>query len=87
MIFGGYRISLVDRAKDFWRWSSIRLMLVSGAIQTALLAFPVTLAQYVSPWLLTAMADASVVLLVLAGIGRICIVEKPNEPEPPKPPV
>lgn len=85
MNLGAYHIRLVDGAGEFWRWSSIRLMAVSGAIQAVLLAFPATLAQYVPSWVMSWLATTSLLILVLAGIGRISQVEKANEP--PIPPV
>lgn len=87
MNLGAYRIRLVDDAKDWWRWSSLRLMAVSGAIQAVLLAFPAALAQYVPSWVMSWLATTSLIILILAGVGRISQVEKANEPQPPVPPV
>lgn len=76
-------IRLIDDWHQCWRWSSMRLMALSGAIQSVLLAFPGTLAQYVPQWIMSTLATASLLILVLAAAGRVTTMEKPHDLQSP----
>lgn len=67
---------LIDNAKDAWRWSSVRLVAIAAVIQTVVLAFP--LKDYVPGWIISTLATASLIITLMAGIGRITTTEKPN---------
>lgn len=77
------KLRLVPDWHQAWKWSSVRLMALSGSIQTALVAFPTTLSQYIPQHILSTLSTISLVILVLAGLGRVTEVEKHNEPKSP----
>ena len=62
------KIELVDDASRFWKWASVRAMLLAGAVQGAWAAFGDDLKQNVPHWLVTAITLG----LLAAGIaGRL----------------
>jgi hypothetical protein len=62
------RIELVDDARKFWKWASVRAMLLAAAVQGAWAAFEDDLKQNVPHWLVTAITLG----LLAAGIaGRV----------------
>lgn len=62
------KIELVDDARRFWKWASVRAMLLAGAVQSAWAAFGDDLKQNVPHWLVTAITLG----LLTAGIaGRL----------------
>lgn len=77
------RLRLIDDWHLAWKWSSVRLVAASVAIQTALLAFPDKLAQYVPQPVLSTLATIALLVTVLAGVGRITTTEASNEPAKP----
>lgn len=87
MLMPRLRLRLINDWHQAWRWSSIRLMAVSGVLQAVLLAFPEKMAQYVPYWVMSTLATTSLAILLLAGFARITKVENLNVPEPPAPPV
>lgn len=78
-MFEGVRLRLVNDWHNAWKWSSIRFLLIGGAIQTGLLAFPDKLLQYVPNWLLSALSVFALGCVIAAGIGRITTTEPPND--------
>lgn len=76
---------LIPEWKQAWRWSSIRLMAVSGMIQGVLLAFPAQLQTYVPPVVLQVLSTGALGILVLAGIGRITARPGDVNVQPPQP--
>lgn len=72
------RIWLIEDWHQAWRWGSIRLIAVSAALQTALLAFP--LKDYVPGWIIQDVSTATLGITLAAAAGRVLTTEPPNEP-------
>lgn len=70
------RLRLIDDWHQAWRWSSVRLIAVSGAMQAALLAFP--LKDYVPGWIVSSLATATLFITLAAAAGRVLTTEKPD---------
>lgn len=77
MLLGRLRVRLVDDWHQAWRWSSVRLIAVSAALQTVLLAFP--LKDYVPTWIIQGIATGILVITLLAAAGRATVMEKADE--------
>ena len=73
------RLRLIDGWQHCWKWSSIRFLMVGGAIQTGLLAFPDKLLQYVPNWVLSALSVFALACVIAAGIGRVTTVEPKDQ--------
>jgi hypothetical protein len=74
---------LIPEWKSAWRWSSVRLMALSGMIQGVLMAFPDQLKTYISPDVLKYLSEAALAILILAGIGRITARPGDDNVQPP----
>jgi hypothetical protein len=77
------RLSLVEDWHKAWKWSSMRFMGVTGIAELVLHYFkdlPQEVAQYIDPHVLSWIATGS---FLLAGLGRITQLEKPNDVQPP----
>lgn len=70
------KLRFIDDWKQAWRWSSVRLIALSAALQTALLAFP--LKDYVPLWIVQGLATAILAVTLLAAAGRVTTTEPPN---------
>jgi urea transporter len=68
-------MKLVEDAKDWPKWWSVRLSLIGGALLTFLEAFPHAVATVIStlPSEITGTIDES----ILKGIGIVCILASP----------
>lgn len=71
---------LIPEWKSAWRWSSVRLMAISGMIQTVLVAFPAQLQNYIPQDVLKVLSCAALGILILAGVGRITAYGDQNGP-------
>ena len=69
------KVELVDDARGFWRWASVRAMLLAGAVQGAWAAFGDDLKQNVPHWLVTAITLG----LLAAGIGGRLVKQTSKE--------
>lgn len=67
------KFKLIDNWKEAWKWSSTRLMAITGALTTAWLAIPEDLRSAVPPRL---MASAVLVLVLAGAIARVTVFEK-----------
>lgn len=72
-------VRLIDDWDQAWRWSSVRLIAISGALQAALLAFP--LKDYVPTWIIQGVATATLFITLAAAAGRVTKMEKPHDPD------
>lgn len=71
-------MTIVPNWRDAWKWLSIQLAVVGGAMQTAVLTFP-----DLKNWLgdtVTHLAG----LLMLCGIVAARLVNQPSPPCPPR---
>lgn len=67
-------MKLVDNARTAWRWFSIQLAVIGGAIQAAIMAFPAF-----KDWLGDELSHAAgVVMFVGIILGRLVDQNKPN---------
>ena len=81
------RLRLIDDWHKAWKFSSMRLMGLSGLAELTLhylKDLPQEVAQYIDPNVLHWIAT---IAFVLAGFGRITQVESKNEPVQPDKPV
>ena len=70
-------LHLVEGWRRCHKWLSMRFLALGGVVQTAVITANTTgLAQYVQPWLLTAMSDFALFCIVAAGIGRL--IDQPD---------
>jgi hypothetical protein len=46
-----FGLKLVWDWRDAWKWASIQVAAVSGALQLAIVSFPDTMRQYLPDWL------------------------------------
>ena len=76
------RLRLIDDSNKAWKFSSMRFLAVGGAIQGALQAAPGSVTQYVPQWALQAAGTISFACIIMAGLGRLTVVEK-NDVKPP----
>jgi hypothetical protein len=79
------KLRLVDDWHQAWKWSSIRLMGLSGTAELALRFFkdlPTEVTQFIDPKVLSYIATGA---FVLAFLGRLTQVEKHDDVQPPKP--
>lgn len=77
------KLRLVDDWHKAWKWSSMRLMGLSGTAELALHYFkdlPDTVAIYIDPHVLSWIATGS---FILAFLGRITSMEKKDDAQPP----
>lgn len=70
---GTIRIRLVEDWRRAWRWSSVRLIAISAALQGALLAFP--LKDYVPGWIIQTVATGTLFVTLAAAAGRVTTAE------------
>jgi xanthine/uracil permease len=80
------RLRLINDWRQAHKWSSMRFLAVSAALQASLQA-PAYVTQYLPQWVLQGASTASFACLFLAGLGRITKLEKndvrdPNAPDP-----
>jgi hypothetical protein len=75
----GFNVRLVSGWRRSWRWSSMRFLGLGGSIQLALVAAPDKVTTHVPEWVMSGLSTFALLCIVLAGIGRITIVE----PAPP----
>lgn len=78
------KLQLVEDWRKAWKWSSMRLMALSGTAELALHFFkdlPAEVTIYIDPKVLSWLATGS---FVLAFLGRITSVEKHNDVQPPQ---
>ena len=76
------RLRLIDDSNKAWKFSSIRFLTVGGAIQGALQTAPGSVTQYVPQWALSTAGTISFACIIMAGLGRLTVVEK-NDVKPP----
>jgi hypothetical protein len=70
---------LVDDARNWWRWHSIRFLAIGAAVQGVVVAVSNTsMAQYIQPWVLTALSDFALACMLAAGVGRVLKQDKPH---------
>lgn len=75
MSIASFRLRLNSDWKQAHKWSSIRFLALSAALQGALQA-PAYVTQYLPQWVLQSASTASFVCLFLAGFGRITKLER-----------
>ena len=79
-----FRLHLVSDYKQAWKWSSMRLLGLSGIAELALKYFkdlPSEATQFIDPKVLSYVATGA---FLLAFLGRITEMKKGSDVEPPK---
>lgn len=77
-MFGKLRLRLVDDYRQAWKWSSIRFLLLGGAVQTTVVTCPAAVAQHVPEWVWQCLSCFSLFCILAAAAGRVTTTEKPN---------
>lgn len=78
------KLRLVDDWHKAWKWSSVRLMALSGTADLALHYFkdlPDAVAIYINTDVLSYIATGA---FILSFLGRVTQVEKKNDVQPPQ---
>lgn len=78
-----FRLRLINDWRQAHKWSSMRLIALGAACQTAVITTPPQVAQHISEKVWQGLSYFSLACIVLAAAGRITTTEKPDEPHVP----
>lgn len=80
-----FRLHLINDWRQAHKWSSMRLIALGAACQTAVITTPPQVAQHINEHVWQGLSYFSLACIVLAAAGRITTVEKPDVQSPPAP--